>query len=110
MIGQIQGRPQQLESAVFIGGDRDRALARVKIVIFEKYIWIFAPHINKWIREKTPLGCCLLYTSRGQTDTLRKMSDRIEHDIYYIQHWTFRMDLIIIARTAVSGWTGRNVY
>lgn len=47
---------------------------------------------------------------RGQTDTLRKMSDRIEHDIYYIQHWTFRMDLIIIARTAVSGWTGRNVY
>lgn len=47
---------------------------------------------------------------RGQTDTLRKMSDRIEHDIYYIQHWTFRMDLIIIARTAVSEWTGRNVY
>lgn len=47
---------------------------------------------------------------RGQTDTLRKMSDRVEHDIYYIQHWTFRMDLMIIARTAVSGWTGRNVY
>lgn len=47
---------------------------------------------------------------RGQTDTLRKMSDRVEHDIYYIQHWTFRMDLLIIARTAISGWTGRNVY
>ena len=47
---------------------------------------------------------------RGQTDTLRKMSDRVEHDIYYIQHWTFRMDLMIIARTAISGWTGRNVY
>ena len=47
---------------------------------------------------------------RGQTDTLRKMSDRVEHDIYYIQNWTFRMDLLIIARTAISGWTGRNVY
>ncbi|KOF54295.1 MULTISPECIES: undecaprenyl-phosphate glucose phosphotransferase [unclassified Achromobacter] len=47
---------------------------------------------------------------RGQTDTLRKMSDRVEHDLYYIQHWTFRMDLQIIARTALSGWTGRNVY
>ena len=46
----------------------------------------------------------------GQTDTLRKMSDRVEHDLYYIQHWTFRMDLRIIARTAISGWTGRNVY
>ena len=38
------------------------------------------------------------------------MSDRVEHDLYYIQHWTFRMDLRIIARTAISGWTGRNVY
>ena len=47
---------------------------------------------------------------RGQTDTLRKMSDRVEYDIYYIQHWTFRMDLQVIARTALSGWTGRNVY
>ena len=25
-------------------------------------------------------------TDSGQTDTLRKMSDRVEHDLYYIQH------------------------
>jgi putative colanic acid biosynthesis UDP-glucose lipid carrier transferase len=47
---------------------------------------------------------------RGQTDTLRKMSDRVEFDIYYIQNWTFLMDIQIIARTAFSGWTGKNVY
>jgi putative colanic acid biosynthesis UDP-glucose lipid carrier transferase len=47
---------------------------------------------------------------RGQTDTVRKMSDRVEFDIYYIQNWTFLMDLQIIVRTAFSGWTGKNVY
>ncbi|OWT68978.1 MULTISPECIES: undecaprenyl-phosphate glucose phosphotransferase [unclassified Achromobacter] len=47
---------------------------------------------------------------RGQTETVRKMRDRVEFDLYYIQNWSFLMDLQIIARTAVSGWTGKNVY
>ncbi|WP_144637745.1 undecaprenyl-phosphate glucose phosphotransferase [Bordetella genomosp. 13] len=47
---------------------------------------------------------------RGQTDTLHKMRDRVEFDLYYIQNWTFLMDLRIIAKTAVAGWTGKNVY
>ncbi|OVZ58487.1 undecaprenyl-phosphate glucose phosphotransferase [Pigmentiphaga sp. NML080357] len=47
---------------------------------------------------------------RGQTETVHKMRARIEFDLYYIQHWSFLMDLRIIARTALSGWTGRNAY
>ncbi|OZI63244.1 undecaprenyl-phosphate glucose phosphotransferase [Bordetella genomosp. 11] len=47
---------------------------------------------------------------RGQTDTINKMRSRVEFDLYYIQNWTFLMDLRIIAKTAVSGWTGKNVY
>jgi putative colanic acid biosynthesis UDP-glucose lipid carrier transferase len=47
---------------------------------------------------------------RGQTDTVHKMRDRVEFDLYYIQNWTFLMDLRIIAKTALSGWTGKNVY
>ncbi|CAM3517980.1 undecaprenyl-phosphate glucose phosphotransferase [Bordetella sputigena] len=47
---------------------------------------------------------------RGQTDTVHKMRSRVEFDLYYIQNWTFLMDLRIIAKTAVSGWTGKNVY
>jgi putative colanic acid biosynthesis UDP-glucose lipid carrier transferase len=47
---------------------------------------------------------------RGQTDTVNKMRSRVEFDLYYIQNWTFLMDLRIIAKTAVSGWTGKNVY
>lgn len=48
--------------------------------------------------------------ARGQTDTVHKMRDRVEFDLYYIQNWSFLMDLRIIAKTAVSGWTGKNVY
>ncbi|WP_454691085.1 undecaprenyl-phosphate glucose phosphotransferase [Achromobacter aloeverae] len=47
---------------------------------------------------------------RGQTETVHKMRDRVEFDLYYIQNWSFLMDLRIIARTAISGWTGKNVY
>lgn len=47
---------------------------------------------------------------RGQTDTIEKMRKRIEFDIYYIQHWSFKLDLRIILRTAVHGWTGAAAY
>lgn len=47
---------------------------------------------------------------RGQTDTVEKMRRRIEFDIYYIQHWSFQLDLSIILRTAVHGWTGASAY
>lgn len=47
---------------------------------------------------------------RGQTDTIEKMRKRIEFDIYYIQHWSFQLDLRIIVRTAFHGWTGTAAY
>lgn len=47
---------------------------------------------------------------RGETDTEEKMARRIEFDLYYIQHWSFWMDLKIILWTAFKGWTGNNAY
>lgn len=47
---------------------------------------------------------------RGQTDTIEKMRKRIEFDIYYIQHWSFLLDLRIIVRTALHGWTGASAF
>ena len=55
-------------------------------------------------------GWAQINGARGQTDTVHKMRDRIEFDLYYIHNWSFLMDLRIIARTVVSGWTGKNVY
>lgn len=45
---------------------------------------------------------------RGETDTLKKMADRIEHDLWYVDHWSFALDLKIILMTAFSPAAYRN--
>jgi putative colanic acid biosynthesis UDP-glucose lipid carrier transferase len=47
---------------------------------------------------------------RGETDTDEKMAHRVQFDLYYIQHWSFWMDLKIILWTAAKGWTSHNAY
>jgi exopolysaccharide biosynthesis polyprenyl glycosylphosphotransferase len=39
---------------------------------------------------------------RGETDTIEKMRARIEHDLYYIDNWSFAFDLQILIRTVLS--------
>jgi Undecaprenyl-phosphate glucose phosphotransferase len=36
---------------------------------------------------------------RGETDTDEKIIRRVEHDLYYIEHWSLLLDLKIILRT-----------
>jgi lipopolysaccharide/colanic/teichoic acid biosynthesis glycosyltransferase len=36
----------------------------------------------------------------GDTDTLEKMQRRVEHDLYYIDNWSFLFDLRIVLLTA----------
>lgn len=36
---------------------------------------------------------------RGETDTREKLEKRVEHDLYYIQHWSVSFDLWILLRT-----------
>src|SRR5262249_10239619 len=38
---------------------------------------------------------------RGETDTLEKMQRRLEHDLYFIDNWSFMFDLKIIIMTPV---------
>ena len=47
---------------------------------------------------------------RGETDTIDKMRRRVEHDLYYIEHWSLLFDLRIIALTPVRVFTDRNAY
>jgi len=55
-------------------------------------------------------GWAQIHGLRGETETLEKMQRRIEHDLYYIEHWSLWLDMKIIALTVVGGWTGSNAY
>ena len=39
---------------------------------------------------------------RGETDTIEKMQRRIDYDLYYIDNWSFMLDLKIIVLTLFS--------
>ena len=36
---------------------------------------------------------------RGETDTLEKIQQRVEHDLYYIENWSVLLDLYILFET-----------
>lgn len=43
---------------------------------------------------------------RGATDELWKMEERVRHDVWYIEHWNFFLDLKIIVMTVVNALRG----
>lgn len=43
---------------------------------------------------------------RGLTDELWKMERRVEHDVWYIEHWSFLLDLKIMVRTVINAIVG----
>ena len=47
---------------------------------------------------------------RGETDTLNKMKDRVEYDLYYIENWSLWFDLKIIFLTIFKGFIHKNAY
>lgn len=47
---------------------------------------------------------------RGETDTLEKMQQRVEHDLEYIRRWSPWFDIKIIFLTVIKGFTDDNAY
>lgn len=41
---------------------------------------------------------------RGQTDELWKMEKRVENDVWYLEHWSFMLDMKIIVRTVINAF------
>jgi putative colanic acid biosynthesis UDP-glucose lipid carrier transferase len=47
---------------------------------------------------------------RGETDKIEKMQGRIAFDLYYIENWTFGLDLKIVLKTFIHGFGGAHAY
>jgi putative colanic acid biosysnthesis UDP-glucose lipid carrier transferase len=47
---------------------------------------------------------------RGETETLEKMKQRVEHDLDYLKHWSISLDLWILVKTVGVVLHGRNAH
>jgi Undecaprenyl-phosphate glucose phosphotransferase len=94
-----------LSGEMSIVGPRPHATAHNRM--FEEKILPFSrrhnvkPGITGWAQVN---GC------RGETDTLEKMQRRLEHDLYYIDNWSFLLDVKIIFMTLFSKNAYLNAY
>lgn len=55
-------------------------------------------------------GWAQVHGWRGETDTLDKMRQRMEHDLYYIEHWSPWLDIRILWLTVRRGFVHANAY
>ena len=72
--------------------------------LIEKYMvrHIVKPGITGWAQVRG---------YRGVTEELWQMERRVEHDIWYIEHWTFFLDIKIMIRTVLNAVAGEeNAY
>lgn len=53
-------------------------------------------------------GWAQVHGLRGETDTDDKMRARVEHDLYYIDHWSLMLDVRIILLTVFTASAYRN--
>ena len=47
---------------------------------------------------------------RGETDTIDKIIQRVNHDLYYIEHWSILFDLYIVVMTPFRLFNSENAY
>ncbi|MFL9966765.1 undecaprenyl-phosphate glucose phosphotransferase [Paraburkholderia sediminicola] len=74
------------------------------------YLKVVAGYINRYRIKPGITGWAQINGFRGETDRIEKMERRVEHDLYYLGHWSFALDMRIIGATIVAGLVHRNAY
>jgi putative colanic acid biosynthesis UDP-glucose lipid carrier transferase len=94
-----------LEGSMSLVGPRPHALAHD--TQFDKVVRNYAfrqrvkPGLTGWAQVH---GC------RGPTPTPRDIERRVEHDLWYIDNWSFGLDLAILLQTIIEVMRCRNAY
>ena len=97
-----------LRGEMSIVGPRPHALsAKAGRVLYQEAI----KHYDARHRVKPGItGWAQVNGWRGETETIEQIQKRVEFDLYYIEHWSLWLDLKIIVRTILGGFTGRHAY
>ena len=98
LINVVQGR-------MSLVGPRPHAVAHNEL---------FKPKVRAymWRHKVKPgiTGWAQVNGYRGETDTLEKMTQRVRHDLWYINHWSLWLDLKIMFLTPFKGLLSPNAY
>jgi putative colanic acid biosynthesis UDP-glucose lipid carrier transferase len=55
-------------------------------------------------------GWAQVHGCRGPTPTTDHIERRVEHDLWYIDNWSLKLDLVILLQTPLEVLRGRNAY
>ncbi|WP_445157496.1 undecaprenyl-phosphate glucose phosphotransferase [Halomonas sp. E14] len=94
-----------LQGRMSIVGPRPHALAHN-----EHYRELVESYMRRHKVKPGITGWAQVNGLRGETDTLEKMEQRVEHDLWYIDNWSLGLDLKIIFLTVLKGFSGANAY
>jgi len=70
----------------------------------EQYRGLIPKYMLRHIVKPGITGWAQINGSRGETDTLDKMENRIAYDLYYIENWSLWLDIRIIFITFFKGF------
>lgn len=72
----------------------------------EKYTGLIDQYMVRHIVQPGITGWAQVTGFRGETKELWQMQGRVERDVWYIEHWTFLLDLKIIVKTVLNAIHG----
>jgi Undecaprenyl-phosphate glucose phosphotransferase len=76
----------------------------------ELYRKVVNGYIHRYRIKPGITGWAQVNGFRGETDRVEKMERRVEHDLYYLHHWSFALDMRIVAATVLKGLVHSNAY
>lgn len=95
-----------LKGNMSIVGPRPHMLAHT-----ETYRHLIGLYMVRHLIKPGITGWAQINGFRGTTDELWKMEKRVDNDVWYIEHWSFFLDLKIIVKTVINAIKGEeNAY
>jgi putative colanic acid biosynthesis UDP-glucose lipid carrier transferase len=80
------------------------------LTLNEAYVGRIGAYMQRHRVKPGITGWAQVHGLRGETQTLEKMQQRVDYDLYYIENWSLWLDVKIILRTLLGGWMGESAY
>ncbi|MDR1898186.1 MAG: sugar transferase [Prevotellaceae bacterium] len=78
------------------------------LVLTDKYSQLVNKYMVRHFIKPGVTGWAQINGCRGETKEVSQMEDRIRKDIWYLENWSFLLDIEIILRTIFVTFKGDN--